>query len=176
MPEPADRFGRRRVFAAGGVLFAAASRVSALVADGVVLLDVARGAAGAGAAAALLTGGSSLLAAAFDGAARTRVFAAVGIVTGGGLALGAMAAGALADALGRRSCGRARWSVRPCPWRSPPCSPAGPPVRGSLIRRHAPRDVLIRLRTHSASTYAEYFYVCTARRPSRDGGTRGIRP
>ncbi|PSJ24795.1 hypothetical protein B7P34_31490 [Streptosporangium nondiastaticum] len=97
----ADRFGRRRVFAAGGVLFAAASLASAL-ADGIVLLDVARGAAGAG-AAALLTGGSSLLAAAFDGAARTRVFAAVGIVTGGGLALGAMAAGALADALGWRS-------------------------------------------------------------------------
>ncbi|CAM5316405.1 MFS transporter [Streptomyces abikoensis] len=97
----ADRFGRRRVFAAGGMLFAAASLVSAL-ADGIVLLDVARGAAGAG-AAALLTGGSSLLAAAFDGAVRTRVFAAVGIVTGGGLALGAMAAGALADALGWRS-------------------------------------------------------------------------
>ncbi|MCC3767968.1 MFS transporter [Streptomyces sp. UNOC14_S4] len=97
----ADLAGRRRVFTAGGMLFTAASLASALATD-VVVLDVMRGAAGVG-AAALLTGGSSLLAATFDGAARTRVFAAVGIVTGGGLALGAMAAGALADALGWRS-------------------------------------------------------------------------
>ncbi|MYW01642.1 MFS transporter [Streptomyces sp. SID3343] len=39
----------------------------------------------------------------FEGPARTRVFAAVGIVTGAGLAMGAMAAGALADALGWRA-------------------------------------------------------------------------
>jgi hypothetical protein len=96
----ADRFGRRRVFGAGAALFAVASLVSSVTSD-ILLLDVMRGVAGVG-AAALLTGGSALLATSFDGAARTRAFAAVGIVTGAGLALGAMAAGALADALGWR--------------------------------------------------------------------------
>jgi MFS family permease len=97
----ADRIGRRRVFAGGAVLFTAASAISAAVSD-ILLIDLARAAAGAG-AAALLTSGSSILATAFEGAARTRVFAAVGIATGGGLAMGAMAAGVLADTLGWRS-------------------------------------------------------------------------
>ncbi|MEU1985141.1 MFS transporter [Nocardia sp. NPDC019395] len=97
----ADIFGRRRMFLTGGILFALASLVSAVVSD-IYVLDLARAAAGIG-AAALLTSGSSLLAATFDGAARTRAFAAVGIVTGAGLALGAMAAGVLADAWGWRS-------------------------------------------------------------------------
>ncbi|MFE6776528.1 MFS transporter [Streptomyces sp. NPDC057702] len=97
----ADLVGRRRVFAAGGLLFALASAASAATSD-IVVLDVLRGAAGVG-AAALLTSGVSLLAATFTGPARGRVFAAVGIVTGAGLALGAMAAGVLSDALGWRS-------------------------------------------------------------------------
>ncbi|WP_233157195.1 MULTISPECIES: MFS transporter [Amycolatopsis] len=96
----ADRFGRRRVFIGGAVLFTVASLVSAATSD-ILLLDVMRGLAGVG-AAALLTSGSAILATSFDGAARTRAFAAVGIVTGGGLAMGAMAAGTLADALGWR--------------------------------------------------------------------------
>ncbi|MEU9117322.1 MFS transporter [Streptomyces sp. NPDC048483] len=97
----ADLFGRRRVFAVGAVLFTVASLVSA-AASNIFLLDAARGLAGLG-AAALLTAGCSLLAATFEGAARHRAFSAVGIVTGGGLALGAMAAGALADTLGWRA-------------------------------------------------------------------------
>ncbi|MCZ1008981.1 MFS transporter [Streptomyces lydicus] len=97
----ADLIGRRRMFTAGAVLFIAASLVSAL-ASNIILLDLMRGAAGIG-AAALLTSGSSILATTFDGAARTRAFAAVGITTGAGLALGAMAAGVLADNLGWRS-------------------------------------------------------------------------
>ncbi|MFJ2738526.1 MFS transporter [Streptomyces sp. NPDC087440] len=97
----ADLFGRRRMFAAGGVLFTVASAASAATSE-IVLLDVLRALAGIG-AAALLTSGSSLLAATFTGAARSRVFAAVGIVTGAGLALGAMAAGTLADALSWRA-------------------------------------------------------------------------
>ncbi|MGW5645410.1 MFS transporter [Saccharopolyspora sp. NPDC003752] len=97
----ADLLGRRRVFTAGAALFAAASMVSAVATD-IYLLDLARGIAGVG-AAALLTSGSSILATTFGGAARTRVFAAVGITTGAGLALGAMAAGLLSDNLGWRS-------------------------------------------------------------------------
>ncbi|QIS09242.1 MFS transporter [Nocardia arthritidis] len=96
----ADLLGRRRVFAAGAALFVAASLVSA-IAPGVLLLDAARALAGIG-AAALLTSGSSILATTFDGPARVRVFAAVGIATGSGLALGAMAAGTVVDLLGWR--------------------------------------------------------------------------
>ncbi|MGG2463147.1 MFS transporter [Streptomyces sp. RGM 3693] len=96
----ADLLGRRRLFAAGAVVFTLASLASA-VAPGVLLLDVLRAVAGIG-AAALLTSGSSILATAFEGAARTRVFAAVGIATGGGLALGATIAGTLADTVGWR--------------------------------------------------------------------------
>jgi MFS family permease len=97
----ADLLGRRRVFASGAAMFTVASVVSAVVSD-IYLLDLARGVAGVG-AAALLTSGSSILATTFEGPARTRVFAAVGITTGGGLALGAMIAGTLADTLGWRS-------------------------------------------------------------------------
>ncbi|MFG2647073.1 MFS transporter [Streptomyces sp. NPDC048436] len=97
----ADLLGRRRVFTIGAVLFTAASLVSAVASD-IYVLDLARAVAGVG-AAGLLTSGSSILATSFDGAARTRVFAAVGIATGGGLALGAMIAGVLADTLGWRS-------------------------------------------------------------------------
>ncbi|MUN36868.1 MFS transporter [Actinomadura litoris] len=96
----ADLLGRRRLFAAGAALFTAASLASAVARD-VLLLDLMRALAGVG-AAALLTSGSSILATAFAGRARVRAFAAVGIATGGGLALGAMAAGTLADSLGWR--------------------------------------------------------------------------
>lgn len=97
----ADLLGRRRVFTIGAVLFTVASLVSAVATD-IYVLDLARAVAGVG-AAGLLTSGSSILATSFEGAARTRVFAAVGIATGGGLALGAMIAGVLADTLGWRS-------------------------------------------------------------------------
>ncbi|RKT84889.1 Major Facilitator Superfamily protein [Saccharopolyspora antimicrobica] len=97
----ADLIGRRRVFLVGAVVFASASVASAVATD-IHLLDAARGIAGAG-AAALLTSGSSLVATSFEGAARTRAFAAVGIATGSGLALGAMLAGVLADTSGWRS-------------------------------------------------------------------------
>lgn len=96
----ADRMGRRRVFAVGVVVFATASLMSAVTSE-VLILDFARGLAGIG-AAALLTSGSAVLSATFTGKARVRVFAAVGVTTGAGLALGAMAAGALAESIGWR--------------------------------------------------------------------------
>ncbi|MGV9760254.1 MFS transporter [Streptomyces tricolor] len=97
----ADRWGRRRAFAGGAALFTVASAVSA-AADGILLLDFARALAGVG-AAALLTSGSSLIGATFKGKARGRAFGAVGITTGAGLALGAMAAGLVTDTLGWRA-------------------------------------------------------------------------
>ncbi|NBE55068.1 MFS transporter [Streptomyces boluensis] len=97
----ADLWGRRRVFGAGAVLFTAASAVSATV-DDIVALDLARALAGLG-AAALLTSGSSLIGETFQGRARSRAFGALGIMTGAGLALGAMAAGVVTDLLGWRA-------------------------------------------------------------------------
>ncbi|MFE0379840.1 MFS transporter [Streptomyces inhibens] len=96
----ADLWGRRRVFGGGAALFTVASAVSAAAND-ILLLDAARALAGFG-AAALLTSGSSLIGETFEGRARSRAFGAVGIMTGAGLALGAMAAGAVTDTLGRR--------------------------------------------------------------------------
>ncbi|MFC9227721.1 MFS transporter [Streptomyces decoyicus] len=97
----ADLWGRRRVFGGGAALFTVASAVSA-VANDILLLDAARALAGFG-AAALLTSGSSLIGETFEGRARSRAFGAVGIMTGAGLALGAMSAGAVTDALGWRA-------------------------------------------------------------------------
>ncbi|MDI3408120.1 MFS transporter [Streptomyces cavernicola] len=97
----ADLWGRRRVFGAGAALFTAASAVSATV-DDIMALDLARALAGLG-AAALLTSGSSLIGETFQGRARSRAFGALGIMTGAGLALGAMAAGVVTELLGWRA-------------------------------------------------------------------------
>ncbi|MDF5756980.1 MFS transporter [Spongiactinospora sp. TRM90649] len=97
----ADLFGRRRVYAAGVGLFAAGGLVSAFAGD-ILLLNLARAAAGIGAAAAGAAGGA-LLAASFHGAARTRVFGLFGTTLGLGLAFGPSISGLIVDAYGWRA-------------------------------------------------------------------------
>ncbi|OLT27178.1 hypothetical protein BJF83_19010 [Nocardiopsis sp. CNR-923] len=97
----ADLFGRRLVFALGLSLFALSSLASGLTSD-IVLLDVLRGASGAG-AAAVMTAGSALLAQVFtDPAVRARAFSMLGASFGTGLALGPSTAGLLVGAFGWR--------------------------------------------------------------------------
>ncbi|MBH1933262.1 MFS transporter [Streptomyces sp. AV19] len=97
----ADAFGRRRVYRIGAVLFTAGLALSATASD-VLLLDAARIVAGLG-AAGVMAGGGALLAGGFEGAARTRAFAALGTVGGIGLAAGPTLSGALVGALGWRA-------------------------------------------------------------------------
>ncbi|MEU6392366.1 MFS transporter [Streptomyces sp. NPDC046939] len=97
----ADLFGRRRVFVLGGGLFASGSLVSAL-APYILLLDAARAVAGVGAAGVLASAGA-ILATTFDGAARTRAFAAMGTVVGVGIAFGPTLSGWLVGSLGWRA-------------------------------------------------------------------------
>ncbi|HEY3684962.1 MAG TPA: MFS transporter [Streptosporangiaceae bacterium] len=98
----ADRFGHRRMFAIGLVVFTAAM-LAAAAAPGIGALIAARALAGAG-AAAVTTGGSALLAHVFpDGPARARAFAVFGTTLGLGLAFGPVLSGALVTVLGWRS-------------------------------------------------------------------------
>ncbi|MFD7058960.1 MFS transporter [Streptomyces sp. NPDC059906] len=96
-----DLFGRRRVFVIGGGLFALGSLVSAL-APHILLLDLSRAVAGVGAAGVLASSGA-ILATTFDGAARTRAFAAMGTVVGIGIAFGPTLSGWLVGSLGWRA-------------------------------------------------------------------------
>lgn len=97
----ADMVGRRRTFAAGAGLFAIGS-LAAAVAPGIAVLDLARALSGVGAAGVFASGGA-ILATTFDGAARTRAFAALGSAAGLGLAAGPTLAGWLVGALGWRA-------------------------------------------------------------------------
>ncbi|GAA2294963.1 MFS transporter [Nonomuraea roseoviolacea subsp. roseoviolacea] len=97
----ADMVGRRRTFAAGAGLFAVGS-LAAAVAPGIAVLDLARALSGVGAAGVFASGGA-ILATTFDGAARTRAFAALGSAAGLGLAAGPTLAGWLVGALGWRA-------------------------------------------------------------------------
>lgn len=97
----ADLVGRRRTFAAGAGLFAVGS-LAAVAAPGIVLLDIARALSGVGAAGVFASGGA-ILATTFDGAARTRAFAALGSAAGLGLAAGPTLSGWLVGALGWRA-------------------------------------------------------------------------
>ncbi|MFC4906701.1 MFS transporter [Actinomadura gamaensis] len=97
----ADLLGRRRVFALGAALFAAGS-VAAALAPGIGTLDAARALAGIGGAGVFASGGA-ILATAFDGAARTRAFAAMGSAAGLGLAAGPTLSGWLVGGLGWRA-------------------------------------------------------------------------
>ncbi|GAA0386418.1 MFS transporter [Streptomyces luteireticuli] len=97
----ADAFGRRRVYRVGALFFTAGLAMGA-TADDVLLLDAARVLAGLG-AAGVMAGGGALLAGTFEGAARTRAFAALGTVGGIGLAAGPTLSGALVGALGWRA-------------------------------------------------------------------------
>ncbi len=96
----ADLFGRRRIFATGAVLYAAGALGSATATD-IAMLDVARTLSGAG-AAGVMAGGGALLAATFQGAARTRAFAAMGTMSGIGLAIGPTLSGWMVGGLGWR--------------------------------------------------------------------------
>lgn len=96
----ADRWGRRRMYAAGVLAFAGASLVSA-AAPQVLVLDVARAVAGIG-GAMVLTAGTALVSTAFHGPAADRAFGLLGVVSGIGLAAGPTAAGVLVDTLGWR--------------------------------------------------------------------------
>ena len=97
----ADRFGRRRVFIIGTLLFSVCSLVSAL-SNGVVLLDLARALAGVG-AAAMLTSGSAMLAHVFEGPARAKAFGVFGTAVGAGMAFGPFIAGSLSTTFGWRA-------------------------------------------------------------------------
>ncbi|MCX4663730.1 MFS transporter [Streptomyces uncialis] len=96
-----DLFGRRRIFVTGGALFALGSLVSAL-APHILVLDLARAVAGVGAAGVLASSGA-ILATTFEGAARTRAFAAMGTVVGVGIAFGPTLSGWLVGGLGWRA-------------------------------------------------------------------------
>ncbi|MFI6289051.1 MFS transporter [Streptomyces sp. NPDC051018] len=96
-----DLFGRRRIFVIGGGLFAAGSLASAL-APHIIVLDLARAVAGTGAAGVLASSGA-ILATTFDGAARTRAFAAMGTAVGIGIAFGPTLSGWLVGGLGWRA-------------------------------------------------------------------------
>ncbi|HEY0695123.1 MAG TPA: MFS transporter [Kribbella sp.] len=96
----ADRVGRRRVYRLGTGLFGLGALVCTL-ASSIMVIHIARAAAGIGAAAAM-TSGSALLAARFEGAARVRAFALFGTALGAGLAFGPLVSGALLAGVGWR--------------------------------------------------------------------------
>ncbi|MEE2039705.1 MFS transporter [Nocardiopsis sp. CT-R113] len=96
----ADAIGRRRVYAAGVLLFCAAGLLCLFVRD-VAALNLLRAAGGIGAAAAV-AGGSSMVAATIEGPARARAFGLLGTVLGAGTAFGPAVAGLLVDSLGWR--------------------------------------------------------------------------
>ncbi|MEU6150048.1 MFS transporter [Actinosynnema sp. NPDC047251] len=97
----ADALGRRKLYVVGVSAFLVGS-ASCAVAGDVGVLVAARLVAGVGAAVATATG-QSLLASAFDGAARARVFGALGTVLGVGVAFGPTLSGFLVDLAGWRA-------------------------------------------------------------------------
>ncbi|GAA4937471.1 putative MFS family arabinose efflux permease [Nonomuraea thailandensis] len=96
-----DLYGRRRVFAAGALVYTAGALASALAGD-ILTLNVARTLSGVG-AAGVMTGGGAVLGGAFTGRARTRAYAAMGTTAGVGMAVGPSLAGWLVGALGWRA-------------------------------------------------------------------------
>lgn len=97
----ADILGRKRVFIFGTTLFAVCSLASVL-ANNILLLDVARGLSGVG-AAAMMTAGSALLAQAYTGEQLAKAFAIFGSAAGAGLAIGPSLSGFLVGLAGWRS-------------------------------------------------------------------------
>jgi EmrB/QacA subfamily drug resistance transporter len=97
----ADRFGRRRAFQAGLILFATASLCCAL-APNAGLLIAARAVQGIGAAAMFATNGA-LLAATYEGRDRGVAFGVWGAVTGAAAALAPILGGVLIDAFDWRA-------------------------------------------------------------------------
>ncbi len=96
----ADRLGRKRVFLAGLTLFTLSSLAAGLAQD-VLMLNLARGAQGAG-AALLFSVGPALIGHEFRGADRGKAFGLFGAVAGLALAFGPLIGGLLTDALSWR--------------------------------------------------------------------------
>jgi len=96
-----DRIGRRKVFACGLGVFVLFSLVSS-IAPNILVLDLARAAAGVG-AAGVLTSGAAILATTFtEGPARAKAFAMLGTSFGLGIAFGPALSGVEVAALGWR--------------------------------------------------------------------------
>lgn len=93
----ADRFGRRRVFAGGVILFSLASVLCGVASSG-VYLDLARGIQGVG-AAAIFAASLALLADAFRGADRGFALGIWGAITGVALAIGPLIGGLVVEGL-----------------------------------------------------------------------------
>lgn len=95
-----DAIGRRRIYRAGALAFTVGCLAAALAPTIDVLL-AARVVTGLG-AAGVMAGGGAILGATFTGPVRTRAFAAMGTISGLGLALGPSLSGWLVDGLGWR--------------------------------------------------------------------------
>jgi EmrB/QacA subfamily drug resistance transporter len=96
----ADRFGRKRVFVAGLIVFTAASLLCGLAPRSVILIW-ARAAQGLGGGAMFATG-LALIGQDYQGADRGRAIAAWGATVGAAVAIGPLVGGALTDTLGWR--------------------------------------------------------------------------
>jgi EmrB/QacA subfamily drug resistance transporter len=96
----ADRYGRRRVFAAGLIVFTVFSALCGLAGSALVL-DISRGMQGVG-AAAMFSASLALLANEFQGPERGFAFGVWGAITGIALALGPLAGGLVVDGLSWR--------------------------------------------------------------------------
>ncbi|PRD13872.1 MFS transporter [Pantoea coffeiphila] len=97
----ADRYGRKRLFISGVLVFTLLSLLTPWL-PSVVWLDIVRALQG-GAAAAALAGGSAAMANSFNGEARARAFSMLGTSFGVGLAAGPVVAGMLMQAAGWHS-------------------------------------------------------------------------
>ncbi|MFD2792953.1 MFS transporter [Promicromonospora vindobonensis] len=97
----ADNLGRRRVYRVGAVVYTVSGVVAALAPSIPVLLS-ARIICGAG-AAAIMAAGAATAAATFTGAARNKMFAAIGTSAALGLAVGPPLTGLLIQHLGWRA-------------------------------------------------------------------------
>lgn len=97
----ADRFGRKRIFASGIILFVISSLASSF-ASSVIAIDLFRAVQGIGAAGALAAG-SAAIAQEFDGHARVKAFSMLGTTFGIGLAFGPVLMGLLVEFHGWRS-------------------------------------------------------------------------
>ncbi len=94
----ADQFGRRRLFVIGLGVFTASSLLCGL-AQSPIMLNLSRGAQGVG-GAIMFACSLSLIAQAFRGRDRATAFGIFGAVTGGAVAIGPLAGGALTEGLG----------------------------------------------------------------------------
>jgi EmrB/QacA subfamily drug resistance transporter len=94
----ADLLGRRRVFTTGLVVFTAASTVCG-VSSGSLMLNLARGAQGAGGAMMYATS-LALIAEAFQGKERAVAFGVFGAVSGAAVAVGPLVGGAITSSIG----------------------------------------------------------------------------